>query len=165
MPVRQGQYGGSEGNIHEKDPSPGTVFNQEAAKDRPPCRGDRREAGPCTDCTPPVTFRKRRADDREASRHQQRSPDSLYASRENQLAHVGRQTAPDGSCGEQDDAGSERPFAAIDVTERSTDQNQGGEKKGISFNNPLHVNDCGVEVGLQRRQCKIDDASVDKGEA
>src|SRR5438094_575637 len=43
----------------------------------------------------PITFWKRCADDGETSRHQQCSANSLHRPCENQLAHIGRQTAPD----------------------------------------------------------------------
>jgi hypothetical protein len=61
--------------------------------------------------------------------------------RENQLAHVGRQTAPSRGRSEKNSAGDVYPFAAVDIAERSSGQHQCGKEERVCLNNPLHVDD------------------------
>ena len=52
MPERQHQHGGSQGDIDEKDSTPGEVIDQPAAEDRTDRGRDRAEARPGADRLP-----------------------------------------------------------------------------------------------------------------
>jgi hypothetical protein len=38
---------------------------------------------------------------------------------------------------------------SADVAERSSNQQQSGQQESVSFDNPLHVDDCCVQTGLE----------------
>jgi hypothetical protein len=58
---------------------------------------------------------------------------------------------------QNDDANQKRPLAAINVAKRSAGQHDRSQQQRIRFNDPLHLRYRRAEVGLKRRQGKVDD--------
>jgi hypothetical protein len=100
-----------------------------------------------------------------ASRHEQSAGNALNGARDDQLTDAFSQPAANRREREESDAGAEDAPPAEAVAHRSASQKQGGEKKRVGFDYPLHVENRRVEVFLQRGQRDVDDRAIDEGHA
>jgi hypothetical protein len=107
---------------------------------------------------------KRCADDCETARHEQRGANPLECSSEDQLTDIGRKPAPDGRGCEKRDSRSVYAPAAINVAERSSNQDHRSEQKPVSLDYPLSIDHRRVQVRLKRGKREIHDAAIDKGQ-
>src|SRR5688572_22341214 len=138
------------------------MLDQPSAENRTKSRGNGCKTGPCADGFSSIAVAERRADDGETSRDQQCGADSLYGSRKDQLIHAQCETASGRSDSKKDDAHYIDSFPAVEIAERSAHKQQSRQEKRIRLDNPLHVDDRGMELSLKRRQSNIDDGAINE---
>src|SRR5437879_120420 len=136
------------------------MLRKPATQHRTDRGGDGRETRPRTDGAATILLRKISADQSQATGDKQRSADSLEAPGNNQLPDIRRESAPSGGYGEEHDSGGEDLAAAIAVSQRSANEEQGGQEKRVSFHHPLNVRQRGMQGRLQRRQGHVHHRSV-----
>src|SRR5579863_3250224 len=105
---------------------------------------------------------ERRTDNRQATGHQQRSPDTLNAPGNDQLMNAGGDSASPGSPGEDCHARYKGQTAAKQVAQRAADQNQGAQEQSVRLDDPLHIHHGCVKARLDRRQSNVDNCAVDE---
>src|SRR5579862_2238861 len=97
---------------------------------------DRGEAGPRPDRPPTLFLGKISADESQAAGYQQRPSNALETPRDNKLPDVRRQSAPGRGYREQHDTGREDLAAAVEVPERSANEEQRSQKESVRFHDP-----------------------------
>src|SRR2546422_4539082 len=79
------------------------------------------------------------------------------------LIDVQCKTTAGGGCRENGYTEHVYSFAAIDVAERSPDQQQSSQQESVGFDHPLYVEHCCIEIRLKSGQRDINYRAVDKG--
>src|SRR4029450_336858 len=77
--------------------------------------------------------------------------------------YVGSQTAPGGRRSEESDTNQEDSPPSVVISERSAGEQKRRKQKRVSLDDPLHVDDRGVQVRLKRGQRDVHNRAVDKG--
>ena len=131
----------------------------------PNASGDGGESGPRADGAAALLLGKRCADDGEAAGSEQRGADALDRAGVDELMDILREAAGGGGDREDGDAHDENPTPAEEVAGRATDENECAEEEAVGFDDPLDVDDGGIEGGLKRGQGDVDDGAVDEGHA
>src|ERR1700740_596406 len=96
-PQRNRHHRDRERKIQVERPPPRPVFDEPSAENRTKGSGNRRKAGPRANRPTAGCLIKRRADNREASRNEERRSDALNAARKDELENIRRDTASRGS--------------------------------------------------------------------
>src|SRR5258706_7381949 len=107
----------------------GVVTKKKTADQRTERGGDGAEARPCADCAAALLLRERCADQREASRNEQRAADSLQRATEDELGDIARDAAPERRRGKDRDADDEYPAPPEAVAQCATNQQQRGQEQ------------------------------------
>src|SRR3984957_6864639 len=94
MSQRNRDHGGGEWKVDEKCPSPGSVLDEPTTQNGTQGCGHGGGTGPGADGSTAFRLVKRRADNCEASRHQERSSHSLNGAGDYELPNCGGQPAP-----------------------------------------------------------------------
>src|SRR6266478_10032949 len=126
------------------------MFDQPPADHWSNSSGNRTETRPCANRASTLVFRKRAANDCETAWNEQGRAESLCCTCDNQLMYVGSEAAPRRRHSEQSDTNQENSAPSVMISERSTDEQKRCEQKRVSLDDPLHVDDRGVQVRLQR---------------
>src|SRR5207244_13190003 len=75
------------------------------------------------------------------------------------------EATPAGGQGEDRDANGKEAPSPVQITQRSSHENERGEKERIGFHNPLHISGRGAQVLLDHWQGDIDDGAINKSHA
>ena len=126
-PEEQSEHGHGDGEVHEERPAPRDVLDQPAPDDGTQHRGDRAERRPGPDGPPPFPFRERCADDGEATRHEERRPDSLHGTGDHELPQAAGEPTGGGRGAEEHDAGRIDAAPSGPISHRASHEEQGGE--------------------------------------
>ena len=152
-------------NIDEERRAPRKLIDQKTAENWTECRHQRRCAGPRANRLAAVLHVERCADDREASRHQQRRADALQRARGDQLSNGRGESASDRRHREHGDPDDEYAAAPEAVACGTTRQQQGREKERVRFDDPQGVDETGRQLTLECRQRDVHHRPVDEGHA
>src|SRR6266568_1804039 len=128
-------------------------------------RRDRAETGPRADRPAAFAIVERRADDRQTAWHEEGGADTLQRAGGNQ--HRGRRREPAEYRRHRKEAHPEQEYslAAELIAHRSAHENQRAQEQGVRLDDPLHIGDRGVQIGLERRQRDVDDRRIDERHA
>src|SRR5262245_34595340 len=107
------------------------MLNEPAAEDGTQTGCDSGKAGPHADRPSALLAVKRSADQGQTSRHEKRSTNALKRACRYKLAYVDRETASQRGDGKDNDAGKKHFATAQQVSQRSSDQDEGTQHKGI----------------------------------
>ena len=156
-------------DVDEEDGSPADVLNEVSAERRTQREGETRDAGPDSDRLRALVGRERHRQDRQRSRHEQRTADALEASERDQVTRRAREAAHQRKEGEDSQAGKERALATVAVAEDAAGQHQARECEDVAVDDPLQAADAGMKVLRQPGESDVDDGVVEhrheKGEA
>ena len=83
----------------------------------------------------------------------------------NQATDTASEPARGGRRRENYHADNEYSAPAITVSQRTAHEEKRGEQERIRFNDPLHADDSGLQIFLERGQRDVHDGAVDEGEA
>src|SRR5919106_1105062 len=153
------------GDISEKDPAPRQRIDEPAAEDRAGRSGQRRKAGPQSDCAPADVGGKGRADQRQAAGDEERAAQALQRARCDQVPDGWREPAPERCQREDRDASGGHPHAAEPIAERAAGKDQRREHQRVGLDDPLHLDYGGAKARLQCRQGDVSARGIDEGEA
>ena len=135
--------------VHQEGPGPGIVVDEEAAHHRSDRRGDAAERRPRADGLAALGCRKRGADQRQASRHEQGGADSLQGAGRDERIGACRCGAADRSESEQCRADHEDPAPAEAIAERAANEQQRSEEQRVGLYDPLGLRRCRAKFALQ----------------
>ena len=164
-PQRDHDDGSGEREVDEKNPAPGSVFDQPAAEDGTERHGDGGKAGPGADGAAALLLGKEALMMARLPGVSKRGAQSLKSAGGDQLMDGLRHPASSRGKGEQRDAYQKNTTAAKEVASGTSDQDQCAEKQSVGLNYPLHVDDSCVEAGLEGGQGDIDHRAIDEGHA
>lgn len=165
MPERNENDENCDRDVYEENRSPGNGFHQPPSQDRPDSSRDRAEAGPRSDRPAAFVFGEGIADDGETPWNQQRRTDSLERPGRNQGSDPAREPARGGRRRENHHADHEYSAPPVTISQRTAHQEKRGEQERIRFNDPLHADDSGLQILLERGQRDIHDGAVDERQA
>ena len=148
-------------NVEEEDRLPADVLDHVAADRGPQSEREARDARPDADRLRALVRREGNGDDRERSRHQQRSADALKSAERDQLRRRAGQPAQQRGEGEDREAGEEHPLAPVAVAEDAAGQQQAREREHVPVDDPLQPAHAGAEIARQSRKRHIHDGVVE----
>src|SRR5580700_490716 len=149
-------------DVNYENVAPRKLLRQPTADNRAGGRRQGRETRPETDRAAPLFARVGGADQRQAAGRQQRSADPLDAARRDEHLDTAGERARDGGRREEHDAAREDLAAAVEVAQRSAQQNQRREEERITFDHPLRLAAGGVKLALKHGQRHVDRRAVDE---
>jgi hypothetical protein len=160
--AREHERGEDERHVDREDPAPRDVLDDGAATERADDEGD---AGPCrpgADRRAALVTRERRGDQCEARGHEQRARRALERPRCDQQLGARRHRAEQRRGAEQCQSRREDAPPPEDVPERSPDEQQRAEREQVGLDDPLLLDESGVEIVRDRRQRDVDDRAVEE---
>src|SRR5204863_6550907 len=126
---------------------------------------DRAKARPSTDSASTFFLRKGSANDGQTAWNEKRGAKSLNCASSDQLPDIPSESTS-GRCQRKErDTNEKNAPAPIMIAERTADEQERGEQKRISFDDPLQIRSSGVEACLQGGQRDVDDGAIDEGHA
>ena len=137
---------GSDGHVDEERPPPARSVDEPAADERPDRPDHATQPGPRADGTGAVVAPEARLQDRQAARREQRRADPLEHPGPDEHLDVRRGAAQQRRGGEPHRADHEHPAPAVAVAERTTKEDQRGQRQQVAREHPLQRADSGVEV-------------------
>ena len=138
--------------------------NQLTADQRPDHGRDRGPRRPRADRGAALVRWEREHDHGQRGRDDQRAEHSLQDARRDEHADRRRQRARERHDTEADQAEREDAALAVDVAERSADQDQRREREHVAVGDPLLPGEPAAEVGGDRRQRDVDRRRVQHGD-
>jgi len=126
---------------------------------------DGTERGPDSYRCPAPGFSVRRADEREAARHQERRPHPLDGAGDDAGQRPVREPARHRGDRENRDPRGEEAPATQTIAERAAHEHERGEKQRVRLDDPLREVHGDAELPLHHWQRDIDDSAVEKRHA
>ena len=151
--------------VDEEDRAPSDRVDEPAAGERADRTRDGARRRPRAD-GPAARFAvERRADQRQAGRHQECGADPLGDTGGEQQLEARRQRAAERCQREDEHAGEEGASPAPAVAGDAAEQHQRAERQQVGVDQPGDRRAVRTEVVLDRRQADVDHRAVDEGEA
>ena len=160
-----GDAGRRQREVDEEHQPPRHGVDEPAADERTERGDDPAQARPRPDGSGPVAGPERRRDHGQAPGHQQGRRRALQQAGDDQEVGRRRRRAQRRRRGEPDQADDEHPPAAVEVAERTAEDEQGAEGQQVGRQDPLELREAGAEVGRDRGQGRVDDRRIEEGHA
>ena len=151
-----------DGDVDEKDRSPPEVLEQVAAGQRADHHPEAGHACPQRDRPRPLALiGEHVGDDRQRGRHDERRPETLYSTEQDQRVRRIDLRARQRPGPEDDQAENEAAPSTQAITRVAGDQQETREHDRVRVDDPLQLTRRGLELTHQGRQRDVDDRSVD----
>ncbi len=152
-------------DVEEEDPAPGGVRGDPAARHRPDRRRDGAPGRPGADGGAALFGGKTGADERQASRHEERRARALNGpggdeEPDPRRGATGRRGEREHHHPRREDGPPPQPIA-----ERAADQNQRRQQECIGLDDPLQLTDRRAQAPLHDRERDVDDRAVEERHA